>query len=404
MQELFEIQQILLDQCENTPFLERELFRNITLDNKISGILGPRGVGKTTFLLHFVLSKGARERKALYVSADNLYFLQNRLLDLVDRLYKETDIRLLCIDEVHKYPNWNQELKNIADTYWDFRIVFTGSSLIDLIQSTYDLSRRVTTYPICGFSFREYLKWQLKTDLPSFPIDEIVTSHQQIVQDLKIPTILKHFQDYLRIGYFPFFWSFSQDKERYQAMENAIQKTIYEDIGTLHSLKTPTLLVIEKLYQYVISSAPGELSAFKLANALGKDFEAITTYLQYLMQAGLIRFLYPKNLGKGHLRNPVKMVPDNSNLIHSTYLPLNKDFSLGKIRETFAINQLQNGKVKIYYSQKGDVRTDQHIFEIGGRSKKEAQIKGEKNGYVLADGILTGSERVIPLYLLGFLY
>src|SRR5262245_51415396 len=117
MEQLFEIQRILLEQFQDLPFFHRKIFDQITLDNRISGILGPRGVGKTTFLLHFVLGSAAKKRRALYVSADNVYFLEHTLIGLVDQLYKETDVRLLCIDEVHKYPNWNQELKNIADTY-----------------------------------------------------------------------------------------------------------------------------------------------------------------------------------------------------------------------------------------------------------------------------------------------
>jgi len=404
MNHLFEIQKILLDQFEKIPFFSRQIFNQITFDNKITGILGSRGVGKTTFLLHLILKNGAKQRKALYVSADNVYFLEHKLLDLVDQLYKETDVRLLCIDEVHKYPNWNQELKNIADTYLDFRVVFSGSSMIDLIQSKYDLSRRVTTYHLHGFSFREYLEWHLKKQLSTYNLDDLIKSHLQIEQDLAIPKILKYLQDYFRDGYYPFFWGFTQEREKFQAIENITQKTIYEDIGTLHSLKTPSLLVIEKLFKFVINSAPGELSAFKLSKYLDKDFETITTYLHYLQEAGLIRFLYPKSSGKANLRNPEKMYPDNSNLIYAAYILVNQDKALGKVRETFVVNQLQNANLKTYYSPKGDVYVNDVVFEIGGPSKKDLQIRGEKKGYILADGILTGTDQTIPLYLMGFLY
>lgn len=404
MNQLFEIQRIMLEQFEALPFFSRKIFDQITLDNRISGILGPRGVGKTTFLLHFVLKRGAKQRKCLYVSADNIYFLDHSLLGLVDQLYKETDVRLLCIDEVHKYPNWNQELKNIADTYLDFRIVFSGSSMIDLVQTKYDLSRRVTTYHLHGFSFREYLEWHLKKSFPFYGLEEIVQTHLQIEQDVVIPGILKQLQDYFRIGYYPFFWGFSQDREKFQAIENATQKTIYEDIGTLHSLKTPSLLVIEKLYKFLITTPPGELSAYKLAQHLDKDFETISNYLNYLQEAGLVRFLYPKTSGKASLRAPNKMYPDNSNLMYAAYVPLAHDSALGKVRETFVINQLQNANLKTFYTSRGDVSVNEFTFEVGGPSKKDHQIRGEKNGYILADGILTGSEKHIPLFLMGFLY
>lgn len=404
MNQLFEIQRILLEQFEKLPFFQRKIFEQITLDNKISGVLGSRGVGKTTFLLHLVLGQGAKTRKSLYVSADNIYFLDHHLLDLVDQLYKETDVRLLCIDEIHKYPNWNQELKNIADTYLDFRVVFSGSSMIDLIQTKYDLSRRVTTYYLHGFSFREYLEWHVKKTFPIYNLDDLVHNHLQIEQDISIQGILKHLKDYLRIGYYPFFWGFSQDCEKFQAIENATQKTIYEDIGTLHSLKTPSLLVIEKLFKFLIMTPPGELSAFKLAQHLNKDFETISTYLHYLQEAGLIRFLYPKASGNASLRTPNKMYPDNSNLMYAAYVPLADNNTLGKVRETFVINQFQNANFKTFYTSRGDVCVDDYTFEIGGASKKDIQIRGEKNGFILADGILTGSAKQIPLYLIGFLY
>ena len=404
MEQLFEIQRILLEQFEGLPFFQRKIFDQITLDNRISGILGSRGVGKTTFLLHFVLERGAKKRKALYVSADNVYFLEHRLLDLVDKLYKETDVRLLCIDEVHKYPNWNQELKNIYDTYLDFRIVFSGSSMIDLVQTKYDLSRRATIYYLYGFSFREHLEWHLKKQMPVLTLDDIVHKHQEFEQEIDVRGILKQLQEYNRCGYYPFFWGFTQEREKFQAIENAVQKTIYEDIGTLHSLKTPSLLVIEKLFKFIINSPPGEMSAYKLAQALGKDFETISTYIHYLQEAGLVRFLYPKSTGKAYLRTPNKMYPDNANLMYATYVAMAQDNTVGKVRETFVINQMQNAGLQTFYSSKGDLCVNDYTFEIGGPSKKESQIRHEKNGYVLADGILTGSKTHIPLFLAGFLY
>jgi len=404
MEKLFEIQRILLEQFEVLPFFHRHIFDQITLDNRISGILGPRGVGKTTFLLRFVTERGAKKRKALYVSADNVYFLEHRLLDLVDQLYKETDVRLLCIDEVHKYPNWNQELKNIYDTYLDFRIVFSGSSMIDLVQTKYDLSRRATIYYLHEFSLREYLEWHLKKPLPICSLDDMVSKHVEIEQDIALPGILKYLQEYNRCGYYPFFWGFTQEREKFQAIENAVQKTIYEDIGTLHSLKTPSLLVLEKLFKFIISSPPGEMSAYKLSQSLDKDFETISTYLHYLQEAGLIRFLYPKSTGKAILRTPNKMYPDNPNLMFAAYVAMAQDNTVGKVRETFVLNQMQNAGLQTYFSPKGDFFVNGYTFEIGGPSKKESQIRHEKNGYVLADGILTGSKTHIPLYLAGFLY
>lgn len=401
MLHLIEIQRVILNEFRKLPFYERALFQNITLDNRINGLVGSRGVGKTTFLLHTVIKA---EATSLYVSADNLYFLENRLIDLVDQLHKKTDIRLLCIDEIHKYPNWNQELKNIYDTYLDFTVLFSGSSTIDLIRSKYDLSRRVTIYELHGFSFREYLESQFNLTLPVHRLDEILKDSVAISQNLQIPHILKHFDEYLRVGYYPFFYTFTQDREKFQAVQNISQKTIYEDIGTLHALKTPTLGLMERLFKFVLSSSPGELNASKLSSRLGKDFESITMYLRWLQEAGLIRFLYTDNTGNAALRNPIKLYPENSNLLYADYTQILEHNQIGKVRETFAISHLQNGLYHVYYTPQGDFKVGEAVFEVGGKKKTFSQIKDETTGYVLADEIIVGTTSKIPLYLLGFLY
>ncbi len=401
MHHLFEIQRIILEQFEKLPFYSRDLFERITLNNRINGVIGSRGVGKTTFLLSTVLKN---KEKSLYVSADNLYFLENKLIDLVDQLYKKTDIRLLCIDEIHKYLGWNQELKNIYDTYFDFKILFSGSSTIDLIKSKYDLSRRVTLYELHGFSFREYLESHLNLTIPVYKLEEILEGSMTIAQNLKIPQILKHFNTYLRVGYYPFFYAFKEDAEKFQAIQNISQKTIYEDIGTLHALKTPTLGLIERLFKFVLSSNPGELNASKLASRLSKDFESISSYLHWLYESGLIRFLFSDQTGNAALKNPIKMYPENTNLLYADYAPMTESSQIGKVRETFVICHLQNGHYPVYYTTQGDFKVGEHFFEVGGKNKTKSQMKGEKNGYVLADEILLGESSKIPLYLLGFLY
>jgi hypothetical protein len=342
MQQLFDIQALLLEQFNQLDFFQRRCFDEIALNNRITGLLGARGIGKTTFLLLKALEHGALEQKALYISADSYYLLNTPLIELVDKLYKETDVRLLCIDEVQKYHNWNQELKNIFDTYRDFKVLFTGSSMIDLVRAKYDLSRRVTMYHLHGLSFREYLAFSQNISLPVIVLDDLLNNHQSLDQEYSIPQVLKHFNDYCRVGYYPFFKELKLEQEKFQAIENAVQKTIYEDIATLHSLKTSTMLTIEKLYKFVVNSQPGEHSAFKLSNVLSKDFSSITEYLQMLEQAGLIRFVYARKSGKTMLRSPAKMMPENTNLIFSSFLPQNLDEVRGKVRETFVINHLHN--------------------------------------------------------------
>jgi uncharacterized protein len=404
MEKLFDIQALILKQFSNQPFYERLIFKQISLDNQLTGIVGTRGIGKTTYLLQTALQHGAKELKALYISADNVYFLETKLIDLVDRLYKETNVRLLCIDEIQKYSQWNQELKNIYDTYMDFKIVFSGSSMIDLINSKYDLSRRVTLHHLHGFSLREYCAFYAGIELPHFSLPEIIEKHTQICQEISIPNILMYFNQYLQCGYYPFFKRFQQEQDKYQAIENTSLKAIYEDIATLHRVQSTTLATIEKIYKYVLHSLPGELNAYKLANILAKDFESVSTYLRYLQEAGLIRSIYPKKSGKALLRNPIKMFPDNTNLIYASNLPHLQDNLRGKLRETFAVNQLQNAGYAMLYSPIGDFMVDDFCLEIGGKNKTVGQIKEATQGFVFADGILSGLHRKIPLYLLGLLY
>ena len=305
---------------------------------------------------------------------------------------------------MHKYQNWNQELKNISDIYRDFRILFTGSSAIDIAKAKYDLSRRVTLHHLSGLSFREYLELYLDIKLPKISLKDLLRKHIDFANEINVASILKHFKEYLQHGYYPFFRELTNDYEKYQAIENACQKTIYEDISTLHSLKTPTLMIIEKLLKYVVNSQPGELSAYKLANLLNKDFENISQYLRYLEEAGLVRALYSNKVGKPHFKNPCKMYPGNTNLIYASYLPQLQDSTIGKVRETFAVNQLQNAREAVFYTATGDIKVSDYIFEIGGKNKSKKQIKDARNAYILADNILVGSRDIIPLYLIGFLY
>lgn len=404
MERLFELQHIIIQQIESLPFSWRTQFNDFVSSGPVCGILGARGVGKTTFLLRHAISLGAKQRKALYVSADNAFFLTHRLSELVEFLYKHTETRNLFIDEIHKYPHWKMELKNIIDSYPSFQIFFSGSSMIDLIEGKYDLSRRVVLHHLHGLSFREYLEFYQQLQLPQLKLDDVVKHHREIAQNLNTDGILNHFNDYLKLGYYPFMKGKLPDKDKFQLLDNAVQMAIYEDIATLHTLKTPSLSTIERLYQFVLNSSPGELNASKLATLLAKDFDSISTYLRYLEQAGLLRFIYPNLSGGAFLRNPIKMYPDNTNLMHAAHLPLAQDQFKGKARETFFVNQVQNSGRTIFYSKIGDFKVEDYVFEVGGKGKTTKQLHATKNAYILSDDIFIGTETTIPLYLMGFLY
>ncbi len=404
MKKLLETQQFIIGDFKSMPYHERLHYQSIRLGNRINGIVGARGTGKTTFLLKTAIAHGVESGLALYVSADNLYFLENKLVDLAEEIVRETDITLLCVDEIHKYPNWNQELKNIYDTFAKLKVVFSGSSMIDIVKSKYDLSRRVTLYTMYGYSFREYLEYyhDIKTDIVA--LSELIKNHTMIAQSLNASKILKYFREYLEFGYYPYARTLENVTERFQSIENIIQKTIYEDIATLHDLKTATLQTIESLYKFVLSSLPGELNTNKLATRLHKDYNDVSKYLSYLNKAGLIHFIYSNKPGKSSLNSPVKMLPDNTNMIYAHYLPQTQDTLTGKVRETFFVNQLENAGYKLFYGEVGDYQVEKYQFEIGGKNKTHKQLKNHKDAYIASDDIVVGYNDVIPLYLFGLLY
>ena len=404
MNALFELQNQLFHDFMDLPFYPRESYQHLTLDNAATGIVGPRGIGKTTLLMQKALEWGALEHRALYVSVDHIHFDSLNLFDLADRLYKETDVRLLCIDEIHKYPNWQQHIKSIVDSFRKLKILFTGSSAIDIVHGKYDLSRRVTLVPLHGLSFREYCGFTLDTQLPKATLTDVITHPLDILKHITLSQPLKHFSVYLQQGYYPFNSQFRRNQERYQAIVHANQKTLYEDIATLHTLKTPTLVLMEKLYHYICTATPGELNINKLANAIQKDFKNTQHYLHLLAQSGLIRCLYQETGNQAPLRHPKKLYPDNTNVIYALDRLAQPDNIIGKVRETFALNQLQNAGHQVSTSPQGDFLVDQHwVLKIGGKNKTTTQLCGIKNGVVFADGILTSSKNILPLFLLGCL-
>lgn len=405
MKQLYDVQKLILEQFDPNTFYNRALFSSITLDNAATGILGSRGVGKTTYLLHQVMTHNQKApRYALYVSADNPFFLEHSLLDVVDYLYKETDTQLLCIDEIHKYPNWQQTLKNIADIYKKIKILFTGSSMIDIVHSQFDLSRRVTLHYLGGLSFREYLEFYLGQKISPIHYDTLLKDHQSFADSLTVTQILKHFRQYLTSGYYFFSKDLSIEANRFQAIENITQKIIYEDIALLHQLKTASLHNIENTYKFILNSTPGELNTNKLAGLVSKSYDQTLEYITWLEQSGLIHALYPQKRGKAFIKSPKKLLPENTNLMHAAYIPIIQDDIIGKIRETFFVNQFKNAKQKIFYSEVGDFQVDETVFEIGGKNKTSKQIQGKQNAFIAADDIVVGAHNTIPLYLFGFLY
>lgn len=403
MDELRQIHNRLLNNA--THIFERDFYKEFTFDGDIVGIVGPRGVGKTTFLLYYIQKNYAFAEDALYVSCDNIYFIQNSLFNLAHDFYTYNKGKLLCIDEIHKYNNWNQELKNITDSFPDLKILFSGSSSIDILKGKFDLSRRVITKRLFGLSFREYLEFYGLLNHKKYSLSELLENHTQIALSISkdIP-ILKYFNEYLEIGYYPYSRKYMDKQNFFDSLYNAITKTIYEDISSVYNLKTENLQSFRKILYFVCISSPGEINSNRISQSIGKDNKTVETYISILEESGLFQFLYTQKNGHAFIRKPEKLYIDNTNIMFSILSKIAKNIDHGRLRETFVLNQLRNSNYAVFYPDKGDFIVENAIFEVGGKSKDRKQIAGNTQGFILQDGIESSSGNKIPLYLLGFLY
>lgn len=402
MDTLIEIYHRLL--AEGAPSYHRKFYDDFIMDSRLVGIVGGRGVGKTTFLIHYLKKHYADSFQALYVSADNLYFVEHTLLELVDQFIKDFDGQFLCIDEIHRYKNWNQELKNIYDSYPKLSVLFSGSSSIDLIKGKYDLSRRAILKTLYGFSFREFLEIQQKSRYPVITFDELRRSSGTLSAELaKTPKLLGYMKQYFREGYYPTHLEMGSYDSYNQSLRGIVDKIIYQDVSSYYSLNTSNLDSLKKIIYFFATSQPGSVNINRLAGSLKKDHSTIAEYVQILRDTGLLRFLLQNKGGHALVRDAEKIYLDNPNLLYALNEEVGKAPLVGLLRELFVISSLQNAHYHVFFSKQADIECDNSIFEIGGKSKTTSQLKG-KEGYIVKDGILIGDKKTIPLYLFGFLF
>lgn len=386
---------------------KRFIYQKIDFKQRLIGIVGPRGVGKTTLILQYLKQKHEQSQKALYVLADMVLLKKGDLYNLARKFYLNHGGRLICIDEIHRYVNWNQELKNIYDSLPNLKIIFSGSSSLNLIKGKGDLSRRGVIYNLPGLSFREYLIFTKKINNASvFTLNKLFKNYQNISIDLakQIPDILKYFNAYLNSGYYPFFKETNNHQLYFQQINNIIDKTIYEDIANFYQLKTQNLITFKQILSFLATISPGEININKLANSLGKNHATISEYLSILEETGLIRFLTTSKSGHSLVRKSKKVFLDNTNLLQALNKNLGKTVQMGTKRELFVLSQLQNTGYCPAFIEKGDFLVNDFALEIGGKNKTKEQIKKIKKSFLALDDILIADYQKIPLYLFGFLY
>ncbi len=387
----------------------RYLFKQFNIKNRLTGIIGPRGVGKTTLMLQYIKENLLNAGNVFYFSADNIYFNNNTILEFVTSLYQDEDITIFFIDEIHKYKNWNQELKNLYDSLPSIKIIFSGSSSIDLIRGSYDLSRRATIFNLHGLSLREYINLKTNSSYPVISFDTILKNRTTPSKNSSynalatIPGMKKYFQEYLKQGYYPFV--FEEKDHYYEKISRVIDKTIFEDIANFYNLKTANLQLFKKILIFLASIPPGEINIHNLAKNLHIDSKTVTTYLTILNETGLTRQIYPHQIGNPTLRKPTKIFLNNTTLSHVLATSIGQPVNKGNIRELFFIHSLANANIDIHYSKIGDFNVNNIFFEIGGKNKTREQIKGTtETALLVKDDIFLSNKNEIPLYYFGFLY
>lgn len=369
----------------------RYMYSEINWDNRMTGLVGPRGVGKTTLVLQYIKEKLNRN-EALYVTAEDFYFASHRLLDLADDFSKQGG-KYLFIDEIHKYKDWSRELKLMYDYHSELKVVFTGSSVLDINKGISDLSRRAALYKMQGLSFREYLWLFHRIEMPVYSLQDILKQQVILPEEFRP---LAYFSDYLQRGYYPFALEHDFDLH----LQQIINITLETDIPQYADMNVSTGRKLKQLLAIIAKSVPFKLNMSSIASMLNVSRNNIADYCLYIEEAGLIAQLRDVTGGVRGLGKVDKIYLDNTNLIYS----LGHDVSeVGNMRETFFLNQMRV-KHDVITSPISDFLIDDMTFEVGGKNKKQKQLQGVEKGYVVKDDIESGYMNVIPLWQFGLNY
>ncbi len=380
------------------PRFRRNFIDEMDWEEPLVFILGSRGVGKTTLMLQYIKEKYGLSNTALYLSMDDLALSNYSLLDLA-KYHAQNGGTHLFVDEIHKYQNWSQELKNIRDKIKELKVVASGSSILDIQKGNADLSRRSVVYALQGLSFREFVNIELKLNLPIYTLEDILHDHEDIVPQLLSQfKPLQYFPDYLKHGYFPFY--LEGTKNYHHKLGNVLNAVLEQDMALIESVDLSRIPKIRKLIYLLSTQVPYQPNITKLAEALETDRITLLNYLNSLQKATVLNLVRLNGKLYSQLSKPDKIYLHNTNLLYLTQTNVNT----GNIRETFFANQL-GIKHQLTLAQKGDFMVnDTYTFEVGGASKTFKQLAGVKNSFLVLDDMPLGIKNKIPLWLFGFMY
>ncbi len=372
---------------------KRYMYHKLPWEARLTGLMGPRGVGKSTLILQHIKEQSEEKlAKSLYISTDHSYFTTHSLVETADQFVREGG-EWLYIDEVHNYEGWSKELKQIYDAHPELHVFFTGSSILNILDGEADLSRRALLFEMQGLSFREYLEMFHHIYTPVRTLEDILGGKSEIEG---VPHPIPLFQHYLREGYYPF------SKEGYfqQRLQQVIRLTMEVDIPQYANMSPATGRKLRRMLSIISASVPYKPEATGLANEIKVSRNDIPTYLLYMEKAGMIGLLRDETGGMRGLGKTEKVFLDNPNLV---YALSGKNANVGNVRETFFYNQTRLNQ-EVVSSKISDFTIGEYTFEVGGAKKSHKQIKDVDNAYVVRDDIEYANGDILPLWSFGLLY
>ncbi len=396
MEELLEISEQLIKTTQIE--FKRYLYSTVDWSERLIGIKGARGTGKTTLLLQYLREANLPASQTAYFSLDEIFFLSHSIIEVV-KSFHQSGGRIVVLDEVHKYPNWSQEVKNLHDRYRDLQIVFTGSSIIDISKEEGDLSRRAIIYELHGLSYREYLMLRKGITVPLIRLEDLINPDFSLrnfyPQDF-LP--LRHFQSYLKSGYFPF--SGENEVIYFKKLRQLVRTIVEYDMAEIRGFDIRNGKKLLQLLYLIAQQVPFKPNISTLAEKTSIHRNSMVNYLHYLSDARLIDLQYPAGMSIAMLQKPEKIFLNNTNFLFA----LSEKYpERGTVRETY-FNSLVKVSHTVQYSPSVDFLVDgQYHFEVGGKNKSSKQVNDEKT-WIVKDDLEYPVGKSIPLWVFGMLY
>lgn len=379
----------------------RQWANSINWDARLMAIRGPKGVGKTTMILQYIkLNYKLLDRQVLYVSCEDKYFSNHSLLSLAEQFYLNGG-RHLFLDEVHKYDDWSNEIKEIYDFYPTMRVVLSGSSLLSMTEGDADLARRCINHDIQGLSFREFLHFYKGIKMPVYPLEQVLENPAPLIEEMnKHGRPIALLKEYLKYGYYPYY--LNNETDYHIAIQQVVNKIIDIELPRICGVDLNNTRKIKSLLTILCASVPFQVDITKLATQSGLKRDTIINYLSYLDKAKLIRLLYSDLKNIKRMQKPDKIYIDNTNLLNAW---ATTPIQIGTIRETFVANQLSVNHVVEFRKTNGDFLVDsKYTFEVGGDDKDFQQIANVADSFILADDMETAIGKKLPIWVVGFDY